>query len=210
MIRVMKFKNLPDKYKLFLLLLIETILAAIYIAVNNKQVQLAILAVYVGVFVFIFKIFWRMLIKNFFIKMKNLLEELYKYIVKRVRQFVARVKKTLKARGLGSGFDKSTIELDFSIQHEIKRIFKSKIKLDLRKADRNAEKIRMMYIKLILKSIRSGYDYKYTQTPDEVYELLKNQNIDVLIDCYKSVRYDRNAVISDENVEICENILNKG
>ena len=206
----MKFKNLADKHKLFLLLMVEVVLAVIYIVIDNKHIQLAILAVYFGVFVYLFVLLWRMLIKNFFIRLKNLLKDLYKYIVKRVRHFVMRVKKTLKARGLGSGFDKSTIELDFSIKHEIKRIFKSKIKLDIRKANRNAEKIRMIYIKLILKSIRSGYDYNQTQTPDEVYELLKNQNLDFLIACYKSVRYDRNAVISDENVEICENILNKG
>jgi hypothetical protein len=206
----MKFKNLETKYKLFLLLAVEAILAAASIIIKNVYVKQAIMLVYFGVFLYILVLLWRMLIKNFFLRLKNLLTDLYKFISKKVRQFIKKAKKILKAHGLGSGFDKSTIEVDFSIQREIKRIFKSKIKLDLRKADRNAEKIRLMYIKLILKSIRSGYDYDQTQTPDEIYELLKNENLDVLIDCYKSVRYDRNVIISDENVEICENILNGG
>jgi len=210
-----KFKKIKDQYKLLILFAIEIVLMFLYIGTGEneklKYWNQAVMLVYIAVFFYGFVILWRLYIKNFFGICKGLLEQLYKYIVKKVKYFFAQVKLVLKAHGLGGNlgrFDKVSVELEFDPFGEFKKMFKSKIKLDIRKADKNAEKIRLLYIKLILKSMREGYDYDKTHTPDEVYEVLKNKNLDYLMSCYKSVRYNRDIKILDEEVEKCENIIN--
>lgn len=213
MIHMMKFKNLQDKYKLLLSILAEFILALINVfSTNNDTIYMGTLLLYLIIFLYIFLLLWRMYMKRFFGNLKSLIEKLSKYIVKKARYLFAQAKKILKDHGFGrnlDGLDKKSIEFDFNLYGEIKKLFKSKMRVDLNKTNVNAEKIKMIYIKLILQSIRSGYDYNSSQTPDEINEMLKNQNLEYIINCYKSVRYDCDIDVSNENVFECEDILIK-
>ena len=210
-----KLMQIKDQYKLLILFAIEIVLMFLYIGTGEneklKYWNQVIMLLYIAVFIYGFIILWRLYMRNFLGICKGLLDKLFKYIVRKVKNFFAQVKLIMKAHGLGRNFgriDKVSVEFGGNPFAEFKKMFRSKIKLDLRKTDKNAEKIRLLYIKLILKSMREGYDYDRTHTPDELYEALKNKNLDYLMSCYKSVRYNRNIKILDEEVIKCENIIN--
>jgi|GEM_PF-6933330 hypothetical protein len=207
------WKKIKDGHKLFILLVIEIVVMFVYIGVGEKHkyVQQAVMLVYLAIFLYGITILWRVYFKGFFGNLKDLLLKIYKYIAKKIKYVIKEAKRILKDKGYGksrSRFDKVSVEFKIDAFGEFKKMFRSKIRLDLRKADENAEKIRLLYIKLILKSMREGYDYNRTHTPDELYEVLKNKNLEYLMACYKSVRYDRDIHILDEEVKKCENIIN--
>lgn len=207
----MNFNKIKNKYKLLILLAIEIVIAFVYINTKNDTAEIITLLIYLLVFFLIFKLIWQMIGRNIFGSIKDFLKKLFKFIISKTKFIIRQVRSVLKAIGLGGfldGLDKTSFEFDFNLKSKIKRLFRTKIKLDLLKADKNSEKIKFMYIKLILKSINNGYYYKNSQTPDEFYTILKNKDLDYLINCYKLVRYDKNIKISDEEIEQCERELN--
>lgn len=199
------------KLKLLILFALVIIITLIYINVNNGYVQQALFLLYLAAFIYGWYILWKFVIKSLFGKLKINLIKIIKYIIKKSRYVIVKVKKIIKdyaERGQIKGRDERSIVLDFDIIKRIKRALNYKTKLVIGKDLENVTKIRLLYIKLILQSIRSGLDYKDSLTPNEIYNLLKVNEIECFIRSYESVRYNCDISVIDQTVKDCENVLN--
>lgn len=76
----------------------------------------------------------------------------------------------------------------------------------------NAEKIRFLYIKYIVKLIKGGYKFKNALTPNEVRDDLKLENESedsLLFELYNGARYSGGSMyITDEQVETAVALVN--
>lgn len=199
------------KLKLLILFALVIIITLIYINVNNGYVQQALFLLYLAAFIYGWYILWKFVIKSLFGKLKINLIKIIKYIIKKSRYVIVKVKKIIKdyaERGQIKGRDERSIVLDFDFIKRIKRALNYKTKLVIGKDLENVTKIRLLYIKLILQSIRSGLDYKDSLTPNEIYNLLKVNEIEWFIRSYESVRYNCDIPVIDQTVKDCENVLN--
>lgn len=81
-----------------------------------------------------------------------------------------------------------------------------------RDMNENAEKIRFLYIKYIVKRIKEGYRFRTALTPNEVREDLnfEEEAPDIeLFDIYNGARYSGGSVfITDEQVEYAQAVVN--
>lgn len=126
--------------------------------------------------------------------------KLFRPILNKIRELHNRRRKFIK------GTDEEKIIFNLNIIDKLKDKFRLREKLKLKHGDSNAEKIRLLYIKLIL-LLEKDYVIKYSYTPKEIKETFDYKSNDILCDIYEQVRYGRNEDISvsDDIVELCEN-----
>lgn len=199
------------KLKLLILFIFVIVVTLIYINVNNSYAQQALFLLYLGAFIYGWYILWRFVIKGWLDKFKINLIEILNYIIRKSRYVIAKVKKVIKdyaERGRMKGRDERSIVLDFDFIKRIKRALNYKTKLVIGNDLENVTKIRLLYIKLILQSIKRGLDYKDTLTPNEIYNLLNADEIEYIIKSYEFARYNNCDVpVLNRTVEDCEKIL---
>lgn len=140
------------------------------------------------------------------------------YIARKAAASIAKVSnKILKAIGLGSSrYKKSKDEKSFIFDFENIGIFKKlqSIKNSLRWRDlnENPEKIRFLYIKYILKLIKSGNKIEPVSTPSEIKFEFKLDDLEDgrFIDLYNGARYSGGSVIiSDNDVDFAISLVNE-
>ena len=128
-------------------------------------------------------------------------KRLLKPIIEKFRERYRRKQKFVKGR------DENKIVFNFNIIEKLKNKLQLRKKLDLKHVSSNAEKIRLLYIKFILKLIQKNNAIKYSSTPKEIKNDVRCGESDILFDIYEKVRYDaqKNVAVLDDTVKLCEN-----
>lgn len=206
----MKINKKKKKIKALIYLLSMTVLGFLYAYIEHRYIRQGIVIAYLILAALFLRALWQIYGRKLMNRYHHIIDEFNKFIKKNSKKIITKIKQILKisdkpARIKGS--DKRSIEFDFQGIQKIKKLLNIKTKLDLDDADINTEKIRLLYVKLILKSIKEGFDFKESLTPNEIYMTLENKACEPLIDCYQNVRYGKLHKISDETVNKFESIL---
>ena len=140
------------------------------------------------------------------------------YIARKVATTVSNAgKKILNALGFSTvrykkRKDESSFIFDVSDIGLFKRFSTVKNSLKWRDLTENAEKIRFIYVKYIVKLIKNGFEIPAFLTPNEVrtgLELEPETTDDKLFDLYNGARYSGGSIhISDEEVEMTLALVN--
>jgi len=109
------------------------------------------------------------------------------------------------------GKDESSFIFDTENNPLLRRLHGVKKQMRWKDLETNAEKIRYIYIKYVIKLIKSGYRYETNKTPDEVKKELNLENEPGrLFDLYRGARYSGGRdEISDVDVEMSEKLIKK-
>ena len=82
--------------------------------------------------------------------------------------------------------------------------FDSRIKANLKKCRTNSEKLRMMYIRGVLKLRDRGCDVTPSKTPGELEKMLSKDDNKVLFRTYARMRYEKDFSVDDKTLAECE------
>lgn len=136
-------------------------------------------------------------------KLKELVKKALGPIIAKIREISGRKRRFAK------GEDEKKLVFNFNIIEKLKNKLKLRKKPDLKHSSSNMEKIRLLYIKLILKLIERHYKFKYSHTPEEIKNGISGENKDPLFAAYEKARYDDagSVYISNETVKLCEEII---
>lgn len=109
------------------------------------------------------------------------------------------------------GKDEKSFIFDLENTGLFRRLHSIKNQLRWRDLKTNAEKIRYLYIKFIIKLIKNGFKYKPVMTPEEIKKDLKlAEEPKKLFNLYIGARYSNGLIeITDEDVNISEKIVKK-
>lgn len=109
------------------------------------------------------------------------------------------------------GKDEKSFIFDLENSGLFRRFQSVKNQLRWRDLKTNAEKIRYLYIKFIVKLIKGGFKYKPVMTPSEVHkELDQEDDTDRLFELYIDARYGGDKVsISDDDVDRTAKLIKK-
>lgn len=134
---------------------------------------------------------------------KKYLSGVFEPIRNKLRERYNRKRKYIK------GSDESKLILNFSIIDKIKNKFKLRQKLNFKHSVSKVERIRMLYIKLVLTLIEKNYEIRYSHTPREIKSNINYSEGDTLLDVYEQVRYgdSDNIAISDDMMKSYEDIF---
>jgi len=143
---------------------------------------------------------------------KKLLKQFTKAINKIFKPYLDKIREKLaKGRKFVKGSDEKNLIWNFNLNivNRLKNKLKLRKKLDFRHSSSNAEKIRLLYIKLILTLREKHHKIKYSSTPKEIKENLDHRENDVLFEVYEKIRYggDGNITVSDDMVNSCEKTM---
>jgi hypothetical protein len=147
--------------------------------------------------------------------MLKLAKKAIELIKKALAPIIAKIRERYsRKKNFAKGSDEKKLIFNFGILDKIKNRFKSRIKLSLKNASSNMEKIRLLYIKYILLLSEKHHKIKHSHTPKELKTDLAGSNRienDILFDIYEEVRYNdaERVAISDEVIGLCENALDK-
>jgi hypothetical protein len=138
-------------------------------------------------------------------KLKEILKKTFGPILNKIREMSGRRRRFVR------GSDEKRLVFNFNIIEKLKNKLKLRKKLDLKHSSSNIEKIKLLYIKLILTLMEKHHKVKYSHTPKEIKNNLKDDNKELLFDIYEKARYDdeNTMYISNETVKLCENITDK-
>lgn len=134
---------------------------------------------------------------------KKFLSGVFEPIRNKLRERYNRKQKFLK------GVDESKLIFNFNIIDKLKNKLKLRQKLNFNHSTSNIEKIRLLYIKLVLTLIEKDYEIRYSHTPREIKSNTNCGEGDVLFDVYEQARYGDidSLVISDDMIKSCEDSL---
>lgn len=109
------------------------------------------------------------------------------------------------------GKDEKSFIFDLENSGLFRRFQSVKNQLRWRDLQTNAEKIRYLYIKFVVKLIKGGFKYKPVMTPAEIKKELKlTDEPEKLFNLYIGARYSGGAIdITDEDVEMSEKLIKK-
>lgn len=109
------------------------------------------------------------------------------------------------------GKDEKSFIFDLENSGLFRRFQSVKNQLRWRDLQTNAEKIRYLYIKFVVKLIKGGFKYKPVMTPAEMKkELNLTDEPEKLFNLYIGARYSGGAIdITDEDVEMSEKLIKK-
>lgn len=107
--------------------------------------------------------------------------------------------------------DERSFVFDFEGSNIIKRIMSIGNKQRWRDMESNAQKIRYLYIKYVVKLTKSGFKFNPARTPDELVVDYKLKNDPKkLFRLYVGARYSNGSYrITDEDVEMATKLINK-
>lgn len=127
----------------------------------------------------------------------SLLRKIFRPAFKKIYEYQSRRKRIVK------GKDEREFIFSFNAGKKT-RLTMPKEKINLSKCRTNAEKIRALYIKLILKMRRKGDEIRLSETPSEIKASL-NRDL-YLTDAYERIRYGKleGFLIDDDMVKRCE------
>jgi hypothetical protein len=149
---------------------------------------------------------------------KNELKARFNRLVERyVRGPLAKIAERLrKVFGLPdrrrvSGIDEKSYIFDLENSNLFRRFQSVKNQLRWRDLKTNAEKIRYLYIKFIIKLIKGGFKYEPIMTPSEVNMGIDSDgDTDRLFELYIGARYSGGSVdITDQDVDMSSKLIKK-
>ena len=82
--------------------------------------------------------------------------------------------------------------------------YNSRIRANLKKCRTNSEKLRMMYIRGVLKLRDRGCDVTPSKTPGELEKMLSKDDNKVLFHTYARMRYEKDFSVDDKMLAECE------
>ena len=149
--------------------------------------------------------------KPLFKNLKDYLKKVLAKVIKPIRDKLSerynRKRKFIK----GSDENKFILNFNLNIIDKLKNKLRLRQKLDLKQNSSNREKIKLLYIKLILILTEKNYQIRYSHTPKEIKDNLDSVDNNILFDIYEQVRYGDtdNIAVSDDMIKMCENITDK-
>ena len=140
-------------------------------------------------------------VKNLAKQLKKALSKIFKPVLDKVQKTLARRRKFIK------GIDEKNLiwNGNLNIISKLKNKLKSRKKLDFKHSASHMEKIRLLYIKLILILLKKNHKIKYSYTVKEIKDNLDCGEKYILFDVYEQVRYSRYIIVSDDMVNLCQN-----
>lgn len=136
-----------------------------------------------------------------------------RYIKGPLEKFAAKLRKIfgLPDKQRLRGQDESSFIFDLEGSNLFRRFQSVKNQLKWRDLQTNAEKIRYLYIKFVVKLIKGGYRYTSNKTPREVkLELALTDEPERLFDLYTGARYSGGRYnITDDDVEMSAKLIKK-
>jgi len=219
--KIFKNKNIVNLIKL--IIYVELLTISYYLEWNVeflKENRTALFFNKIVQWIFIVLIGWtviKFIILNYkliFAKVKKILENIKKYIKKKLadakkmfQNVFKFIKKVIQFKYNKKKYIKGKDEKQFIFNFDLIEKFKNRRrKLDLKHSKSNMEMIRLLYIKLILILTAKDKEVKYSYTPKEVRKNCGDNKSDILFETYEQVRYGE-VFVTDEVVQLCEKTM---
>jgi len=203
--KIFKNKNIIVLIKL--IIYVELLAVAYYLEWNVKffteninafRAIQAVEIVLIGLIAWTVITLIRMNFKFLWKNAKKLFEKIIIKPIKKILQFKFKPKKK---------YMKGKDEKQFIFNFDLIEKFKTRRrKLDLKHSKSNMERIRLLYIKLILILTEKDKEVKYSYTPKEVKKNCSWIGNEILFETYEQVRYGELGV-TDEVVQMCEKTM---
>ncbi|MCL2772861.1 MAG: hypothetical protein FWD71_05885 [Oscillospiraceae bacterium] len=201
------FKNRKIRKKIIRIIIYTIIIAISYcLPIHNQSAARFLTVVQLALSVLTaWEIISFIRFKSLFTNLKNSIVELFKRVFKPILKKIEEIRS--RKRKFIRGSDESKFILHFNVIDKLKNKLKLRQKLDFKHAQSNSEKIRLLYIRLILILTGKNYKIRYSYTPKEINDSLNHIDKDILFDIYENVRYgdNTNTALSDDTVKLCEN-----
>lgn len=114
-----------------------------------------------------------------------------------------------KKNSFVSGSDKREFIGRLGFLGKTKKKTRKRKKIDINTCEGNAEKVRLLYTKYIIKSSEKGRDITFSQTPEEIKQSLDIDNNDLLFESYEQVRYNEHNSVDEDTVNKCCDIVDR-
>ena len=178
--------------------------------IKNQSAAHFLTVVEIVLMLFVLRVFFSLTKKRIVFLAKKAKELLKKALA----PIIAKIRGRHGRRKFVRGSDEKRLVFNFGIMDKLKDRLKPRKKTSLKNISSNAEKIRLLYIRLILTLIDRHYRVKHSHTPKELKtdlaQMDRNES-DILFDTYENVRYGNlgDDSIPDGTVALCENIFEK-
>lgn len=133
----------------------------------------------------------------------------YKVVMRLLGPVFTRIRRKNERR---THYIKGTDKVEFLSGGTRERISKRrsrKKRINLDNESENGGKIRLMYVKYVLRSAERGIGITYANTPAEIRELDGKDGTDELFDVYSRVRYGKTGSADNAEVERCRRIADE-